>query len=111
MFALSSRIQHMAANRDAVFSGGRLDIIGLLADRGGLSVRTTGALENIIDRVGIGGTLAAGTIHGIVSGMDRDATITFASVCLQWTHSAPGDFLWASVADIAALGAGGGDVR
>lgn len=101
----------MAANGDAVFSGGRLDIIGLLADRGWLSVRITGALENLIDRVGIGGTLAAGTIHGIVTGMDRDATITFASVCLQWTHSAPGDFLWASVADIAAPGAGGEDVR
>jgi len=111
MFVLSPRIQHMAENRDAVFSNDRLDIIGLLADRGGLSVRTTGALENIIDRVGIGGTLAAGTIHGIVAGMDLDATITFASVSLQWTHSAPGDFLWASIADIAALGAGGGDVR
>ena len=101
----------MDATCREVFSCDRLDIIGLLADRGGLSVRTTVALENIIDRVGIDGTLAAGTIHGIVTGMDRDATITFASTCLQWTHSAPGDFLRASVADIAALGAGGGDVR
>ena len=38
------------------------------------------------------------------------ATIAFAATCAEWAHSVPGDFLRASLADIAALG-GGGDVR
>lgn len=111
MFALSPRIQHMAATRREVFSSDRQDITGLLADRDGLSVSPTVALENIVDRVGTGDAFAAGIVHGLVSGMDRDATITFASACSQWAHSVPGDFLRASVLDIAALGADGGDVR
>ncbi len=111
LFALSPRIRHMAATRREVFSSDRQDITGLLADRDGLSVSRTVALENIVDRVGTGDAFAAGIVHGLVTGMDRDATIGFAIACSEWAHSVPGDFLRASVADIAALGAGGGDVR
>lgn len=53
----------------------------------------------------------AGFGHGLVTGMDRDGTITFATACSEGAHSAPGDFLRASVSDIVAMGAGGGDVR
>jgi 2-dehydro-3-deoxygluconokinase len=101
----------MAATRREVFSSDRQDITGLLADREGLSVTRTISLANIVDRVGTGDAFAAGIVHGLVAGMDRDATIGFATACSEWAHSVPGDFLRASVADIAALGAGGGDVR
>lgn len=111
LFALSPRIQHMAATRREVFSSDRQDITGLLADRKGLSVSRTISLANIVDRVGTGDSFAAGIVHGLVTGMDRDATITFAAACSEWAHSVPGDFLRASVGDIAALGAGCGDVR
>ncbi|MFN3294244.1 MAG: sugar kinase [Gemmobacter sp.] len=111
MFALSPRIRHMAATRRQVFSSDRQDITGLLADREGLSVSRTLALENIVDRVGTGDAFAAGIVHGLIAGMGRDATITFATACSQWAHSVPGDFLRVSLADIAALGAGGADVR
>ena len=110
LFALSPRIRHVAATRRAVHSSDRQDLTGLLADRDGVSVSRTIALENIVDRVGTGDAFAAGVVHALVTGMERDATIAFAASCAEWAHSVAGDFLRASVADIAALG-GGGDVR
>ncbi|MCZ8137100.1 MAG: sugar kinase [Porphyrobacter sp.] len=110
LFALSPRIRHVAATRRIVHSSDRQDLTGLLADREGLSVSRTIALENIVDRVGTGDAFGAGVVHGLVTGMERDATIAFAASCAEWAHSVAGDFLRASVADIAALG-GGGDVR
>lgn len=112
LFALSPRIRHIAATRREVVSSDRQDITGLLADHEGLSVSRKFSLENIVDRVGTGDAFAAGIVHGLVTGVDRDATIAFATACSAWAHSVPGDFLRASVADIAAMGAaGGGDVR
>jgi 2-dehydro-3-deoxygluconokinase len=111
MFALSPRIRHVAATRREVFSSDRQDITGLLADRDGLSVSRTIRLENIVDRVGTGDAFAAGIMHGLITGMERDSAIAFAAACSEWAHSVPGDFLRAEVEDIAALSAGGRDVR
>lgn len=111
MFALSPRISYMAATRREVFSSDRQNLTGLLADRDGLSVSRTIALENIVDRVGTGDAFAAGVVHGLVTGKGNAATIAFAASCAEWAHSVPGDFLRATEADIAALGAGNGDVR
>lgn len=111
MFGLAPRLQHIAATRREVHSSSRQDLTGLLADRDGLSVSRTTALDNIVDRVGTGDAFAAGVVHGLVTGMAREATITFAATCAQWAHSVPGDFLRASLGDIAALEAGAGDVR
>lgn len=110
LFALSPRIRHIAATRRIVHSSDRQELTGLLADREGVSVSRSIALEHIVDRVGTGDAFAAGVVHGLVTGMDRAATIAFAASCAQWAHSVAGDFLRASLADIAALG-GGGDVR
>ncbi|HSF12110.1 MAG TPA: sugar kinase [Erythrobacter sp.] len=111
MFALSPRIAHMAATRREVYSSDRQNLTGLLADRDGLSVSRTIALENIVDRVGTGDAFAAGVVHGLVTGMGNADTIAFAASCAEWAHSVPGDLLRASVADVAALAAGSGDVR
>jgi 2-dehydro-3-deoxygluconokinase len=111
MFGFAPRLKHIAATRRTVHSSTRQDLTGLLAGREGLSVSRTTALDNIVDRVGTGDAFAAGVVHGLVSGMDRGATITFAANCAVWAHSVPGDFLRASLSDIAMLGASGGDVR
>lgn len=113
MFALSPRLRHVAATRREVHSSDRQALTGLLADRDGLSISRTIALDNIVDRVGTGDAFAAGVVHGLITGMGRDATIGFAASCAEWAHSVPGDFLRASVEDIAALSAGacGVDVR
>lgn len=111
MFAHSPRIKHMAATRREVFSSDRQNITGLLADREGLSVSPTYALENIVDRVGTGDAFAAGIVHGLITGMGREEGIGFATACSLWAHSVPGDFLRAAPSDVAAMAAGGGDVR
>jgi len=111
LFALSPRLAHIAATRREVHSSDRQNRTGLLAVREGLSVSSSISLDNIVDRVGTGDAFAAGVVHGPISGMNRDATIGFAASCAQWAHSVPGDFLRATVADIAAMRAGGEDVQ
>lgn len=111
MFDLSPGIRHMAATRRVVHSTDRQDLTGLLADRDGVSSSATIRLENIVDRVGTGDAFAAGIVHGLSRGKDRQATIDFAAACAQWAHSVPGDFLRATLSDIENLAAGGGDVK
>ncbi|QDH35226.1 sugar kinase [Porphyrobacter sp. YT40] len=111
LFALSPRIRHVAATRREVASAERQTLTGLLADRESVSASATIALEQIVDRVGTGDAFAAGVVHGLLTDMPRGKTIAFATACAQWAHSVPGDFLRASLADIAAMGAGAADVR
>lgn len=111
MFARAPGLGHMAATRRTVLTTDRQDIVGLLADRNGVSSSPVIALEGIVDRVGTGDAFAAGIVHGLIAGMARQATAEFATACAQWAHSVPGDFLRAGLADIAALMAGGADVR
>ncbi|WP_086608285.1 sugar kinase [Erythrobacter donghaensis] len=111
LFALSPRIRHVAATRREVASTERQNLTGLIAHREGVSVSETIALEQIVDRVGTGDAFAAGIVHGLITGMPRTETIGFATACAQWAHSVPGDFLRASLADIASMGAGAADVR
>ncbi len=111
LFDLAPRIRHVAATRREVHSSERQSLTGLLADREGVSASRTIALENIVDRVGTGDAFAAGILHGLLTGMGRGPTAGFAASCAEWAHSVAGDFLRAGLADIAALGAGGGDVR
>jgi 2-dehydro-3-deoxygluconokinase len=110
MFELAPGLLHVAATRRTIHSTDRQDLVGLLADRDGLSVSPTIALEAIVDRVGTGDAFAAGVVHGLIAGLGRAATIEFAAACAQWGHSVPGDFLRASLADITGLMNGGGDV-
>lgn len=111
MFALSPHLKHMTATRRHVYSTDRQDLTGLLADREGISVSKTLALEQIVDRVGTGDAFAAGVLHGLLEGKSRDETINFAAASAQWAHSVPGDFLRATVADIEDLSRGGSDVK
>lgn len=111
MFALSPRLGHMAATRREVLSSDRQNLSALLADRDGLASSPTTVLEKIVDRVGTGDAFAAGVVHGLTSGMDREHTIRFAASCAVWGHSVRGDFLRATVADIDTLANGPGDVR
>ena len=111
LFAQTQTLQYMAATRRVVHSSDRQDITGLLADRAGVTASKTIALENVVDRIGTGDAFAAGIVHGILSGLSRDATIDFAAACAEWAHSVVGDFMLASLADIDALASGTGDVR
>ena len=111
MFTLSPRLKNLAATRREVFSSDRQKLTALLADRDGVSASQTIELENIVDRVGTGDAFAAGILHGLIAGMDRDHTVRFAAGCAAWAHSVRGDFMHATLSDIDALASGSGDVR
>jgi len=69
------------------------------------------AVAGIVDRIGAGDAFAAGVLHGLRSGLDREATVHagLALACLK--HSLPGDASLFGVRDIAAFLAGERDVR
>ncbi|MEY4239719.1 MAG: hypothetical protein RL339_2320 [Pseudomonadota bacterium] len=111
MFERAPKLHHIASTRRTLHSTDRQEIVGLLADRDGLSISPAIELQAIVDRVGTGDAFAGGVVHGLITGMDRQQTADFAAACSQWAHSVPGDFLRASIDDITALMSGGGDVR
>ena len=111
MFATAPGLTHVAATRREIISADNQRLTGLIADRQGLAVGPTLALDGIVDRIGTGDAYAAGVVHGLVSGHDLDQTVRFASTAAQWSHGVSGDFLRASVSDINAMQMGTGDVR
>lgn len=68
-------------------------------------------VAGIVDRIGAGDAFAAGILHGMLSGMDLDATVHagLALACLK--HSLPGDAALFTQRDIEAFLAGERDVR
>lgn len=111
MFECAPGLQHVAATRRTLYSTDRQDLVGLLADRAGVSTSPVMGLKNIVDRVGTGDAFAAGIVHGLATGLDRRGIACFAAACAQWAHSVPGDFLRASLADIALVMNGNVDVN
>lgn len=111
MFASAPGLTHVAATRRDIISADNQRLTGLIADRQGLAVSPTLALDGIVDRIGTGDAYAAGVVHGLVSGHDLDQTVRFSAAAAQWSHGVSGDFLRASVSDINAIRIGAGDVR
>ncbi|MFN3434455.1 MAG: sugar kinase, partial [Sphingomonas sp.] len=68
-------------------------------------------VAGIVDRIGGGDAYAAGILHGVLSGLDLEATVAsgLALTCLK--HSLPGDASLFGQRDIDAFLEGGLDVR
>ena len=68
-------------------------------------------VAGIVDRIGAGDAFAAGVLHGVLGGADRESTVRFglALTCLK--HSLAGDASLFTQADIDAFLAGELDVR
>lgn len=111
MLAAAPELAHVAATRREIISADNQRLTGLIADRQGLAVSPTLALDGIVDRIGTGDAYAAGVVHGLVSRHDLDQTVRFAATAAQWSHGVSGDFLRASASDISAMQIGTGDVR
>ena len=76
----------------------------LLLGRGGTRAQApVRHLQGIVDRIGGGDAFAAGILHGILSGLDADATVRFGLAAGALKHSIPGDFNPVSEADVLAL--------
>ena len=83
---------------------------GLLVDRAGHAFSRRYELT-IVDRVGGGDSFAAGLIHALASGRERQAAIEFAVAASALKHSVSGDFNLVSAAEVEALVAGDGSGR
>ena len=69
------------------------------------------AIAGIVDRIGAGDAFAAGVLHGMLSGLDLDATVHAGLALTALKHSLPGDASLFGQRDIAAFLAGERDVR
>ncbi|MDD6212201.1 MAG: sugar kinase [Clostridiales bacterium] len=58
---------------------------------------------HIVDRVGTGDSLAAGFLHGVLSGQDAKDALEFGVAAAALKHTMPGDVLYASEAEVLAL--------
>ncbi|HEV8549294.1 MAG TPA: sugar kinase [Polyangiaceae bacterium] len=65
----------------------------------------------VIDRVGAGDSFAAGLIHALLGGRDRQAAVDFAAAASALKHTVPGDFNLVSLAEVEALAGGDGSGR
>lgn len=83
---------------------------GVLVDRQGHAFSRHHELA-IVDRVGGGDSFAAGLIHALLAGKDRQQAIEYAVAASALKHSIPGDFNLVSLAEVEALVAGDGSGR
>ena len=84
---------------------------GFLFTRGGAWTTPSYDVNPIVDRIGGGDAYAAGILHGLLSGLDGQATVDFAIAAACLKHSVPGDFNLVSAEDVAAFASGDVSVR
>ncbi len=83
---------------------------GLLADREGHAFSRHYDIT-LVNRVGAGDSFAAGLIHALIEGRDRQGAIEFATAASALKHTIPGDLNLVSIAEVEALVAGDGSGR
>jgi 2-dehydro-3-deoxygluconokinase len=102
----------MACTDRVVHSANDNDLTGHLFTRDGAWRTEPRNLSPIIDRIGGGDAFAAGLLHGVLEGMDEQASLDFAVAAAALKHAIPGDFNLVSRGDVEALLSGQGlDVR
>jgi 2-dehydro-3-deoxygluconokinase len=77
----------------------------LLADRSGHAFSRRYDIS-VVDRVGAGDSFAAGLVHALVTGRDRQSSVEFATAASALKHSIPGDFNLVTLAEIETLAQG-----
>jgi 2-dehydro-3-deoxygluconokinase len=82
----------------------------LLADREGHAFSRPYEIT-VIDRVGAGDSFAAGLIHALLDGRERQAAVEFATAASALKHTIPGDFNLVTLPEIETLVAGDGSGR
>jgi 2-dehydro-3-deoxygluconokinase len=83
---------------------------GLLVDRDGHAFSRHYDIT-VVDRVGAGDSFAAGLVHALVAGKDRQAAVEFAVAASALKHTVPGDLNLVTEAEVLALVAGDGSGR
>lgn len=104
------RIQSVAITLRESKSASENGWSALLADRDGHAFSREYDIT-VIDRVGAGDSFAAGLIHALLTGRDRQGTVEFAAAASALKHSITGDFNLASLGEIETLVKGDGSGR
>ena len=110
-FAAFPNLQLIASTARHVDDADRHRIAARIDERDGASQTEEVVVAGIVDRIGAGDAFAAGVLHGVLSGQDREKAVRYglALTCLK--HSLPGDASLFGQADIDAFLAGELDVR
>jgi 2-dehydro-3-deoxygluconokinase len=82
----------------------------LLADRDGHAFSRHYDIA-VVDRVGAGDSFAAGLVHALIDGRERQSAVEFATAASALKHSIPGDFNLVSLTEIETLARGDGSGR
>ncbi len=82
----------------------------LLVDRDGHALSRHYDLT-VVDRVGAGDSFAAGLIHALLDGRERQAAVELAAAASALKHSIPGDFNLVTLSEIETLARGDGSGR
>lgn len=110
-FEAFPNLQRIASTARHIVDADSHRISARLDERDGATQTDEVLVAGIVDRIGAGDAFAAGILHGIRTGLDRDgiANAGLALTCLK--HSLPGDASLFGPRDIAAFLAGERDVR
>jgi 2-dehydro-3-deoxygluconokinase len=119
-FALAARaafehcpgLQRLATTRRRAHTVDHHELQAYLADRDGVAQSRVYTLQPVADRVGAGDAFAAGVIHGLCAGLDRQRTVEFAAAASALKHGVSGDFSICSTAGVQqVLDTGGMDIQ
>jgi len=100
------------ASTQRTHEAGSQELVGTLHTRTQRVKSCRHLLSDIVDRIGAGDAFAAGILHGLLNGMEPQATVEFGAAAGALKHTVPGDFNLVSVEDVERLVAGAGtDVR
>lgn len=110
-FAAFPRLRLIASTARHVIDADTHRISARIDGRDGAAQTGDVVVAGIVDRIGAGDAFAAGVLHGMLGGLDLDATVHagLALSCLK--HSLPGDASLFGSRDIEAFLAGEMDVR
>jgi 2-dehydro-3-deoxygluconokinase len=110
-FAALPQLELIASTSRHVVDADTHRIAGRIDARDGAIQTEEVVVAGIVDRIGAGDAFAAGVLHGLFLGRDRDWSVRagLALACLK--HSLPGDASLFGPADLDSFMAGELDVR
>jgi 2-dehydro-3-deoxygluconokinase len=102
-FQAFPHLAYMACTERTRHSVDVQDLAGVLLAQTGTWSSRPHPLHGIVDRIGAGDAYAAGVLHGLLSGLEPQKVVDFATAAACLKHSIPGDFNLANLADIEAV--------
>nr|NUR37163.1 sugar kinase [Sphingomonas sp.] len=110
-FAAFPNLQLIASTARHVDDADHHRIAARIDERDGAFQTEEVAVAGIVDRIGAGDAFAAGVLHGVLTGADRERAVRYGHALTCLKHGLPGDASLFTQSDIDAFLAGELDVR